>query len=181
MLFDGGYAGLQLVEGGKANLCLLVERGRFAEAGKWAALLDRLRRASGHLAARLAGSEERLERPLTIAGVPYGFRYRPQDDDPPSLYRVGDQCAVIPSFSGDGMAIAMHSGRAAAAAIVAGVDARVYHAARRAEFARQMWTARALYRVGQPAAVQPLIVEAARRWPGLATRLAAWTRIPILS
>ena len=180
MMFDGGYAGLQLVEGGKANLCLLVERRRFAAAGSWPALLDRLQAACGHLAARLAGAEELLERPLTISGVPYGFRYRPQDTDLGTLYRVGDQCAVIPSFSGDGMAIAMHSGRAAAAAIVAGVDARVYHAARRAEFAQQMWTARTLYRLGQPAVLQPLIVEVAKAWPGLATRLAAWTRIPVV-
>lgn len=179
MMFGGGYAGLQLVEGGNANLCLLVERGRFASARSWPALLDRLQGECGHLAARLAGAEERLERPLTIAGVPYGFRYRADAADSPSLYRVGDQCAVIPSFSGDGMAIAMHSGRAAAAAIVAGVDARAYHAARRAEFARQIWTARTLYRLGQPTRLQPLIVEVARRWPGLATRLAAWTRIPV--
>ncbi len=178
ILFAGGYAGLQLVEGGKANLCLLVERRRFAAAGGWPALQARLAHRCGHLAQRLAGADELLDRPLSIAGVPYGFRHRPLPGDPPTLYRVGDQCAVIPSFSGDGMAIAMHSGRAAAAAIVAGVDARAYHAARRAEFARQMWTARLLYRAGRPAALQPLIVEAARAWPALATRLAAWTRIP---
>ena len=178
MLFGGGYAGLQLVEGGKANLCLLVERGRFAATGGWPALQERIRRECRHLALRLEGAVELFDRPLTVAGVPYGFRYRPQPDDLPALYRVGDQCAVIPSFSGDGMAIAMHSGRAAAAAIVAGVDARAYHAARRSEFARQMWTARLLYRAGRPAALQPLIVEAAKAWPALATRLAAWTRIP---
>lgn len=179
LLFPGGYAGLQMVEGGKANLCLLVERRRFDAAGGWPALLAALQRDCGHLARRLGGAEELLERPLTVAGVPYGFRYRPQPDDTPALYRVGDQCAVIPSFSGDGMAIAMHSGRAAAAAIVAGIDARTYHAARRTDFARQMATARLLYRIGQPTRLQPLIVEAARAWPGLASRLAAWTRIPV--
>ncbi len=178
MLFAGGYAGLQLVEGGRANLCLLVERRRFDAAGGWPALQQRLRRDCRHLGERLDGAVELLDRPLTVAGVPYGFRYRPRPDDLPALYRVGDQCAVVPSFSGDGMAIAMHSGRAAAAAIVAGVDARAFHAACRAEFAGQMRTARALYRLGQPAWLQPLIVEAAKAWPGLATRLAAWTRIP---
>lgn len=178
LLFDGGYAGLQLVEGGRANLCLLVTRDRFAHAGSWPALLDSLQVACGHLADRLAGARELLDRPLTIAGVPYGFRHRPTAIDPPSLYRVGDQCAVIPSFSGDGMAIAMHSGLAAAAAIAGGEDARRYHAQRRAEFGGQIRLAQALYRLGRPPALQPWLVAAARTWPGLAARLAAWTRVP---
>lgn len=178
ILFPGGYAGLQLVEGGKANLCLLIDQREFTRIASWPALLDRLCSGSAHLAARLDGACELLDRPLTIAGVPYGFRHRPRRDDAPSLYRVGDQCAVIPSFSGDGMAIAMHSGGAAARAILAGQGASAYHAARRADFRRQIALAQALYRLGQPPAMQPLLVEAARRWPGLAPRLAGWTRVP---
>lgn len=177
VLFDGGYAGLQQVEGRRANLCLLIERRRYTELGSWPALLAALRR-SRHLARRLDGAEELLERPLSISGVPYGYRHRPNRSEPDWLYRVGDQCAVIPSFSGDGMAIAMHSGRAAAEAIVGGVDAHRHHAERRAEFARQLRLAEALYRLGQPSVLQPLIVGVARRWPWLATRLAAWTRVP---
>jgi menaquinone-9 beta-reductase len=178
MLFDGGYAGLQLVEGGMANLCLLVTRDRLARARSWPLLLESLCGGCGHLADRLSGAQERLECPLTIAGIPYGFRYRPQPGDLPQLYRVGDQCAVIPSFSGDGMAIAMHSGRAAAQAILTGEDARSYHARQRAAFGRQIRVAGALYRLGEPAWLQPAIVEAVRRWPVLAARLAAWTRVP---
>ena len=34
VLFAGGYAGLQLVEGGQANLCLLVTRSRFDRPGR---------------------------------------------------------------------------------------------------------------------------------------------------
>jgi menaquinone-9 beta-reductase len=178
LLFDGGYAGLQLVEGGLANLCLLVTRDRFERAGSWPRLLEMLCNECGHLTDRLTGAQERLERPLTIAGVPYGFRYRPKPDDPPRLYRVGDQCAVIPSFSGCGMAIAVHSGRAAAQAILAGEDARIYHARQRAAFGHQIRVAGAVYHLGEPAWLQPAIVEAMRRWPGLAARLAAWTRVP---
>ena len=33
-LFDGGYAGLQPVEGGIANLCLVVSKARFASLGR---------------------------------------------------------------------------------------------------------------------------------------------------
>ena len=178
MLFDGGYAGLQLVENGRANLCLLVTRDVFARLGSWPALLDHLTRTCRHLGDRLAGAREAFDRPLTIAGVPYGYRYRPQAGDPPQRFRVGDQCAVIASFAGDGMAIAMQSGRAAAEAILAGEDARAYHARQRAHFRRQIGLALALYRLGEPAALQPWLVAAAQRWPGLAARLAAWTRVP---
>ena len=34
ILFEGGYAGLQLVEGGVANFCLLVSSDRFAALGR---------------------------------------------------------------------------------------------------------------------------------------------------
>lgn len=178
MLFDGGYAGLQLVEDGLANLCLLVTRDRFACVGSWPLLLDQLCSHCAHLGDRLAGATEWLERPLTIAGVPYGFRYRPTATDLLRLYRVGDQCAVIPSFSGDGMAIAMHSGRAAAQAILVSEDARAYHARQRTAFGRQISVAGLVYRLGQPAWLQPVLVEAVRRWPQLAAQLATWTRVP---
>jgi flavin-dependent dehydrogenase len=179
LLFEGGYAGLQLVEGGVANLCLLVTRDVFGRAGKdWPSLLAHLRRGCGHLDERLDGAVEQLDRPLTIAGVPYGYRHRPRSDDSPRFYRAGDQMAVIPSFSGDGMSMAMVSGRAAARAILAGADARDFHASQRVEFRRQIILAQAIYRLGQPRVLQPVLVALARRWPGIATRVAAWTRVP---
>jgi flavin-dependent dehydrogenase len=41
---------------------------------------------------------------------------------------VGDQAAVIPSFTGEGIALALHSGLAAATAILAGEEADAFHA-----------------------------------------------------
>ncbi|MBY0338886.1 MAG: hypothetical protein K2X11_19885, partial [Acetobacteraceae bacterium] len=75
------------------------------------------------------------DRPLAVAGVPYGFRAA---GGAPGLYRVGDQLSVIPSFTGDGMAMALHSGLAAAEAILTGRDAPDFHAAWRRRSARQM-------------------------------------------
>lgn len=176
MMFDGGYAGLQHVEGGMANLCLLVTADRLAAAGgNWPGLLTQLRRGCGHLEDRLAGADERLERPITIAGVPYGYVHRDVGD---GIYRLGDQFAVIPSFSGDGMSMAMHSGRTAAAAVLTGVDAAAYHTARRRELAPQVRLADRLYRITRPAPMQALAIRAAQLWPGLLTRIAAATRVP---
>ena len=59
--------------------------------------------------------------------MPYGFVHRPAPDDAANCYRLGDQAAVIPSFTGDGMAIALHSAALAARCIVAGEGAEIYH------------------------------------------------------
>jgi menaquinone-9 beta-reductase len=119
--FDGGYAGLQPVEGGRLNLCLLVDGAHYRELGNWPALLARLAREPA--LAALADAEPLLPRPLAISRVPYGHLARPADDD---LWRLGDQAAVIPSFCGDGMAIALESGRLAAAMLAQGAGAAAY-------------------------------------------------------
>jgi flavin-dependent dehydrogenase len=179
LLFRGGYAGLQPIEGGAANLCLLVTRERFAEAGRaWSSLIAALADDCPHLGRRLDGAVQLLDAPLAIANVPYGFLYRPQAADLAGLYRAGDQLAVIPSFSGDGMAIAMHSGRAAALAMLAGEDGRAFHAAQAAALRGQIRFAAALQRLGRPSALHPAMLTAMRLWPGLMRRIAMWTRVP---
>lgn len=116
-LFEGGYAGLLLQEDGSANLCLSAARGRLRDSGG----IDGLVKA---LTAELPSLAERLGqgRPgpwSAVSGVPYGWRARSAE---PGLYRLGDQAAVIASLAGDGIAIALESGMAAAAAIARGDD-----------------------------------------------------------
>ena len=177
VLFEGGYAGLQRVEGGVANLCLVVHQPTFDAVGKsWPALLAHLL-AEPHLARRLGDAEQLSPKPLTIADIPYGFTHRARDD-PPGLFRLGDQAAVIPSFSGDGMAIALHSARLAANALIEGARPAAYHARLRQDVGRQIRLAVWLQRraegwPGRHAAVWGLGLV-----PGGLHRLAAWTRVP---
>jgi flavin-dependent dehydrogenase len=176
MLFDYGYAGLQQVEGGRANLCLLVDRARLHDGG-WDALLETLQRDSGHLRRRLCRAVPRLERPLTIFRVPYGFVHR-GGDEPDGVYRLGDQMGVIPSFSGDGMSIALHSAAMAVRAHLAGVRAADYHRQMRADIGRQIGRAGALYRFGRRSSGQRVILQVARAWPRALQLAAALTRVP---
>ncbi len=92
------------------------------------------------------------------------------------MFRLGDQAAVIPSFCGDGMAIALHSGRLAAEPLLAGGDAAAYHAALRRDAGPPVRLAHRLYRLTRSRAVRDLAVSAARRWPGLLQMAARRTR-----
>lgn len=126
--FEGGYAGLQPVEGGRLNLCLLIDGAQYRALGDWPALWARLAREPG--LAALADAEQLLARPLAISRVPYGHLARTAPD---AHWRLGDQAAVIPSFCGDGMGIALTSARLAAEMLAAGASADDFQ---RALFAR---------------------------------------------
>ncbi len=167
VLFPGGYAGLQHVEGGRANLCLLLQQRGFAEAGAtWSGVLAHLGRHAPHLVHRLRGAEALRARPVSIAGVPYGHVH--PGGGP---MRLGDQMGVIPSFSGDGMAIALHTAFAAAS----GADPASYHARMRADLRGQIGRAMVLHRLGQS---RPRLVAAAvRAWPGALAAIARFTRV----
>lgn len=179
VLFPDGYAGLQLVDRGLANLCLLVRRARLDRAGgAWEALLHDLRTASPHLDARLDGAVPQFERPLTISRVPYGFLHAPHTGDPAGLWRLGDQAAVIPSFTGDGMAIALHSAALAAGMFLAGKHPHAYHRCLRADIAGPLRRASALYRLGRTGVGQAAIVTAAVLAPAALRLAAALTRVP---
>ena len=169
------YGGLQPVEGGAANLCLLVSQARLdAAAGRWDAVLDALCAESPHLRARLAGATPLLERPLTIAGVPYGFVHRGPTN---GLFRVGDQACVIPSFTGDGMAIALHGARLAARTILAGGTPDDHTRRLRADVARPMRAARTLSALGRSGAGQGALMAACALWPGVIRAAALGTRV----
>jgi flavin-dependent dehydrogenase len=157
-LFDGGYAGLEPVEGGRLNLCVALEKARFAG---WPALVAAL---------GMADAAPLWARPLAVGAIPYGFLHR--GDGP--AYRVGDQLAVIPSFAGDGIAIALASAQRVAAAIATGVAPGVIHAALAGELAPQFRRARLLAAlVRRPGPTLGL----ARLLPGLLARAASATRL----
>jgi flavin-dependent dehydrogenase len=175
ILFPGGYAGLQPVEGGRANLCLLVCKSIFAKKyGGWETLLEAMQAACPHLAQRLDGAACLLEKPLAIAGLPYGHVAR----EGGGLWRLGDQAAVIPSFSGDGMSIALHSAQLAAECYLRDEGSQTYQRRLAAHIARQVRHATALSRSLVSAGGQRLVIAAAFCVPSVLILGAALTRIP---
>lgn len=173
MLFAGGYAGLQLVEADRAVLCMLLPAARLrAVDGRWDSLLDLLANECQHLQKRLGGARGLLERPLAVAGLPYGYVHTTRWCDPPGLFRLGDQAAVIASLTGDGVALALASGLMAAHAWLAGDVGESYHRLLAARLYRQMRFASAIHWLCLTPALQPWVATACELWPG-AIRLAA--------
>ena len=165
-----------MVEDGIANLCLLIDRSRYESTGQdWSSLLASLCDEEGHLARRLDGAKWCWDRPLTISRVPYGYVHAGAEQD--GVYRLGDQAAVIPSFCGDGMAIALHSARLAAASILSGNGEAAYHRALRRSAGPPVRLAFGLYRLSRSSQVRGLLVSAARVWPGLLRSVASRTRV----
>ena len=163
VLFPGGYAGLQLVEYATANLCLVVTKNCFAALGRdWRRLVE----AVPHLSARLAGARAAWAQPQAIFRIPYGYLHADAGKVEPALYRIGDQLAVIPSFTGDGMAMALRSASEVAAAILEGRPADAFHRRLNGAFRRPMRLAGILARLSAVPAWQAPLVELARLFPG---------------
>jgi menaquinone-9 beta-reductase len=175
--FDGGCAGLQPVEGGAANLCVTLNRARYARAGgDFGALLEGLGAENPGLGATLAGAEWAWARPVAIARVPYGYLRAVAGEE--GVWRVGDQVAVTPSFTGDGLAMALQGGIAAAEHMLAGLTSAAFEAGFRKRASRQMRPAMGLQAVVDRPRLHWAAMTAVRLAPGLVTAFARWTRLP---
>ena len=173
-LYRNGYAGLMPVEDGVANLCCLVKRAEYLRLGaRWEHLLEAMQRDCPHLKQRLKGATPLLAKPLAISSIPYGFMRERSD----GTWVLGDQAAVIPSFTGDGMSIALHSGRLAAEMYLQGETAESFQQRLHSELSRQvsLATVFSLAMVSEPR--RTLVEAAVRVWPGILRQVTVWTRI----
>jgi flavin-dependent dehydrogenase len=120
--FPGGYAGVCLVEGGIATICWVIDRDVAGEAAiTWDEHTAFLAQRSDFFATLLADAAPLWDKPVAVAAIPYGFLRREVISD--AVYPLGDQLVVIPSYTGDGTSIALHTGMAAAHAILGGQSA----------------------------------------------------------
>lgn len=123
----------------------------------------------------LAGARSLFAKPVATAAIPYGFlRAQPIA---PDVFPVGDQLAVVPSFTGDGMAIAFYSGLAAARALLAGRPAAAYQRKLIRQLKPQFRLAGGIGRLLETPATCGISIAAARLVPPLVTGMAAATRL----
>ena len=175
MLYPGGYGGIQPVESGIANLCCVVQQRYFARAGnRWENFLAKMQLDCPHLAMRLAGAEPLLPKPIAITHIPYGFIRRTTEQ---GLYCVGDQAAVIPSFTGDGISIALHTARCAVAAFLAAEPAPLFQAKLRSALLPQMRLAEFAADGLNNSFARAVLPFCLRVWPGVMRVTARLTRV----
>lgn len=105
-LFDGGYVGINPVETGAANVCLLVRYAEFARAGRTVeGMLAAIARQNSSFARRMEGAQPLLETRCTVAAVDTNRPSTPWVE----MACLGDTATMIPPLSGDGMAMALRS------------------------------------------------------------------------
>lgn len=171
-LFNQGYCGVELQEGGRGNLCLAVRKARLGESGgdpdrllaEWAAESPAF---ADRLAFRESGSD-------AIGAVPYGWIAR---ETLPGIFRLGDQAAVIPSLSGEGIGIALASGIMAGRGWLAGETPLAYQCRLASAATRPVGIARFLWHWGERPSTARMLAQGVRFAPWLAGRFAEWTRI----
>jgi flavin-dependent dehydrogenase len=175
ILYPGGYGGIQPVEDGMANLCCVVQKRYIAPLGhRWENFLAKMQQDCPHLAMRLAGAEPLLAKPLAITHIPYGYLRHTTEE---GLYCIGDQAAVIPSFTGDGISIALHTARCAATAYLAAESAPVFQAKLRSTLIRQMRLAEFAADGLNNSLTRAVLPFCLRVWPGVMRVTARLTRV----
>ncbi|MGA2250005.1 NAD(P)/FAD-dependent oxidoreductase [Terracidiphilus sp.] len=173
-LFRGGYGGISLIEDGAANLCLVVRKAALHASGGWTGLMQEICTGNNLLRERLDGAESKWERPLSVGWIPYGHLAREAD----GMWRLGDQAAVIPSFTGDGMAIALHSGALAAEMYLAGASEVEYQRKLAGQLRRGMKLASAVAAAMVSPIGQRVVSRVLPALPQAMRWIAAGTRIP---
>jgi flavin-dependent dehydrogenase len=111
-----GFGGLALIENNTANLCFVVRQRRMRKLGGWLELLSAVFNEVPSVARILNGATQCWPRPLAISPIPYGYIAKSSG----GIWRLGDQAAVIPSFTGDGMSIALHTAELASEMFLSG-------------------------------------------------------------
>ena len=174
--FPGGYGGFCLVEDGLLSVAWNIHSDILRSVGSsWAAQAAYLAKSSPVFGDLIAGAKTTWDKPLAVSGQPYGFlRSAPVGS---SIYPVGDQLAVIPSFVGDGTALALASGIAAARAVLKGEGAHEFQRRVVTGYKPQFRIAGALDLAISNAALRKLALVGARLAPGLVTSLIAASRL----
>ncbi len=107
--FDGGYCGVNSVEDGVVNICLLTGQRAWERSGKEVkAFWAMIQRENHYLAERLHGAEVASE-DIVISNISFASRAAVEQD----ILMVGDSAALISPLAGNGQAMALQAAECA--------------------------------------------------------------------
>jgi flavin-dependent dehydrogenase len=174
--FSGGYVGLCLVENDVLSIAWTIRGDVLRETGtSWEAQSAYFAKASSLFGDLAMTASPVWPKPLAIAGLPYGYLRR--EPVTPNIYPVGDQLAVIPSFAGDGTALALASGIAAAHAVLDGENAHAFQRRLVRGHGPQFRIVKALDAVIATPLLRRVSIAVAQAAPSLVTKLVSATRL----
>lgn len=113
--FQGGYCGVVKIEEGRYNVCYLVQRKFLKRYGTMEEMEKHHLAQNRHLAPILFGGEHIYSKPLVINEI--SFDGKPAMDA--HMLMAGDAAGMIAPLCGNGMAMAIHTGRMAAEKTIA--------------------------------------------------------------
>jgi menaquinone-9 beta-reductase len=176
VFFRDGYVGACLVEEGVLSVGWVMRDHLVRSVGSdWSAQSAHLARQSSFIGDLVTAARPLFAKPVATAAIPYGFlRTKPIA---PEVFPIGDQLAVVPSFTGDGMAIALHTGLAAARAVLAGRSAAAYQREVIGWLRPQFRFAGGVGRFLEMPMTCATVVATARVLPSLITGVAKATRL----
>lgn len=140
--FEGGYCGLNSIEEEKFNLCYLGSRDQLRKLGSVEEMEREILWKNPALKSLFNESEFLFEKPEVINEI----NFEPKKPVEDHILMAGDSAGLITPLCGNGMAIAIHSGKMAAEAIIKGKSRKeiesLYENAWRKEFQTRLWVGR---------------------------------------
>jgi flavin-dependent dehydrogenase len=184
--FPGGYAGINPIEGGRANLCVLASYAAFAHAGS--SIHDLLASAmtgNSALAQKMTGATALIETECAVAPVDTQRPAQPWG----KVAQIGDSAVMLPPLCGDGMAMALRSAQLCAPLADAYLRETIslskwqqfYEHAWSQEFGRRVWLGRQLQSLLQLPVVAEGMLLTGSFFPALADYFIVSTRGAIVS
>lgn len=174
--YRGGYAGACTVEAGTVPVCWLADGVMMRETeGDWRRQLAVISAQCPRFGDLVSGARFLAEAPVATAAIPFGYMRRGVIAG--NVYPVGDQLAVIPSFTGDGTSLALATGLRAARAVLAGQTTGAYQRAQLERVRVQFAWARAIHLTLRTGPTRALALASVATLPPLASAMAALTRI----
>jgi menaquinone-9 beta-reductase len=175
-LFDGGYCGVSVVDGGAVNVCLLAEERVLATAGA------SLRRDPAALLARLSPSLRGRIEALRPDGEPLAaaqLTFAAKETSSGSIIFIGDAAGMIAPLCGDGQAMALESAVLLAELMARGDGddlPKLWDDLWRRRFVSRLRAGRWLQMLLMRPAASEAIVRLLKLWPVLAAPLLTRTR-----
>ena len=116
--FEGGYCGINKIEGEKFNLCYLGSKEQLKKYGNISDMEKAILYQNPFLKSIFQNSDFIFEKPEVINEV----NFSPKKPVENKILMLGDAAGLITPLCGNGMAIAIHTGKLAAEAILRNKD-----------------------------------------------------------